>query len=56
VNEFHLVFGGYEKKIENEPRFGNNSLLKFVFISLYEIDMNVIHLFILFEHRCHMHY
>jgi len=26
------------------------------FIGLYGIDMNVIHLFVLFEHQCHVHY
>jgi len=25
------------------------------FIGLYEIDMDVIHLFVMFEHRCHVH-
>jgi hypothetical protein len=26
-----------------------------LFIGLYEIDMNIIHLFISFEHQCHVH-
>jgi hypothetical protein len=26
-----------------------------VFIGLYGINMDVIHLFVLFEHRCHVH-
>jgi hypothetical protein len=35
---------------------GNNSHVKLLFfISSYGIDMDVIHLFVLFEHRCHVH-
>jgi hypothetical protein len=36
-------------------QFDNNSHAKFDFIGLYEIDMDVIHLLVLFEHRCHVH-
>jgi hypothetical protein len=37
-------------------RFGNNNRVKFFFISLYGINTIIIHLLILFEHRCHVFY
>ncbi len=38
------------------PWFGNNRKRFFFFISLYGINMDVIHLFALFEHQCCVHY
>jgi hypothetical protein len=37
-------------------RFGNNSHVNFFFIGSYGIDTDVIHLFVLFEHQCRVHY
>jgi hypothetical protein len=36
-------------------QFSNNNCAKFSFHRFIWIDMDVIHLFVLFEHRCHVH-
>ncbi len=69
ANTMVRCFFNYLRWTSNDPRnvhmhitnfMGHNLIIIVVwilfFISLYGIDMNVIHLFVLFEHQCCAHY
>jgi hypothetical protein len=47
LNTYHKLHGS---------QLDNNSRMNYFFIGLYGIDTNVIHLVVLFEHRCCVHY